>query len=49
MFGKFKRDNPTIKIEISNLKTKKYMMRHPKTNKKNHFGSTLQDYSFQAK
>ena len=45
VFRKFKRDNPNIKIEISNLKTKKYMIRHPITNKKNHFGSTMQDYT----
>ena len=46
VFRKFKRDNPNIKIEISNLKTKKYMIRHPVTNKKNHFCSTMQDYTY---
>ena len=45
VFKKFKHNNPTIKIEISNLKTKKYMIRHPITNKKIHFGSTMSDYT----
>ena len=32
-------------IYVSTRKDKKYMVIHPITNKKNHFGSTMEDYT----
>ena len=42
----FRRENPNVVIEISNRRDKKYMIIHPVTNRKIHFGSTMQDYTF---
>ena len=41
----FRKENPNVVIEISNRREKKYMIIHPVTNRKIHFGSTMQDYT----